>query len=161
MKKIIAIGLSMALAICMMPSLMGQQKKNDWQDRMKAERIAYLTDYMQLTSSEAEKFWPIYNKAEAEEGEAFKQTIDAYRALDEAVSSNKGESELHAALDNYLNVLSISNEIEKKYIGEYRKILSEEKVAKLYLGEEKFRREQIHKLRRGGDSGPNRDMERK
>lgn len=33
---------------------------------MEGRKIAYITDAMELTSAEAEKFWPVYNKCECE-----------------------------------------------------------------------------------------------
>ena len=51
------------------------------------------------------------------------------------------------------NAQQKGSEIDKKYSEKYREILPGQKVAKLYLGEEKFRREQIHRWHRDGD-GP-------
>jgi len=33
-------------------------------DRVKAYKIAYITDQLSLTEKEAQKFWPIYNAHE-------------------------------------------------------------------------------------------------
>lgn len=52
--------------ILAVPTMEAQDKKKDWKDRWKAEKIAYITDAMELTSAEAEKFWPVYNKCECE-----------------------------------------------------------------------------------------------
>ena len=39
--------------------------EGDWQEKMRAERVAFLTTAMELTPAEAEKFWPVYNSMEA------------------------------------------------------------------------------------------------
>lgn len=120
---------------------------HDWRDKMKAEKIAFLTDAMDLTSQEAEKFWPVYNRCETEKKEAFKATFTAFRELNEAIQSNKDDKTISKLLDRYLDSQNQEKEIDRKYLAEYQKILPASKVARLFLGEERFRRMQIHKLR--------------
>ena len=81
-KILFAIAATIALAA---GTAMAQDDKarNDWQDRMKAHKIAFLTDRMELTSDEASVFWPVYNKAEQERKEAFTEMISCYKALHE------------------------------------------------------------------------------
>ena len=56
----------------------------------------------------------------------------------------------------YLSSLSAEKAIDAKYAKQYRAILSEIKVAKLFLAEESFRRSQIHRLGKkgGGEAKP-------
>ncbi len=152
MKKIIIM-----LAVLMMSApfngINAQDKgKKDWQDRCKAERVAYLTDAMELTSAEAEKFWPVYNKCESEKRNSFKAVMEAYKKLDEALQSGKNDDEIQNLLDKYLAAQDNGKNIDRKYVAEYRKILPNKKVAKLYIAEEEFRRQQIHRLRKN-DNG--------
>ncbi|MBQ6087729.1 MAG: hypothetical protein IJK96_06700 [Bacteroidales bacterium] len=124
-------------------------EKKDWQERMKAEKIAFLTDCMELTSEEAQVFWPVYNKAEKEKGEAFKVMLDSYKALDQALKEGKTEAEINNLLSKYLEAKSNNEAVDNSYADEYLKVLPASKVAKLFIGEERFRRNQIHKLRSG------------
>lgn len=88
MKRILLI---LTVLISALPGLGAQDKgKKDWHDKWKAEKIAYLTDALDLTSAEAEKFWPVYNKCEREKRNSFKVSMDAYKALDEAIKAGKG-----------------------------------------------------------------------
>lgn len=145
------------LALALVPATMtasGQENgKKDWREIWKAEKIAYLTDAMDLTSSEAEAFWPVYNKAEKEKFLSYKAVMNAYKDLEDGISSGKSDTEVARLLDAYFKAQQKSNGIDSAYAKEYRKILSEKKVAKLYIGEEKFRRNQIHRLNRGGKGG--------
>lgn len=152
MKRIIIM-----LAVLMMAvpfnGINAQDKgKKDWQDRCKAERIAYLTDAMELTSAEAERFWPVYNKCESEKRNSFKAVMEAYKNLDEALRTGKNDDEIQILLDKYLAAQDNGKNIDRKYVVEYRKILPNKKVAKLFIAEEEFRREQIHRLRKN-DNG--------
>ena len=141
------ITLLFALLTLIVTGIDAQNKdKHEWQDRWKAEKIAYLTDAVGLTSAEAERFWPVYNKCECEKRKGFNAVMEAYKNLDEAVKTGKNEEILRNLLDKYIETQESGKEIDKKYVVEYRKILSDEKVAKLYLAEESFRRQQIHRL---------------
>lgn len=122
----------------------------DWHDRIKAEKIAFLTDAIGLTSEEAEKFWPVYNKCEAEKKEAFKATFAAFKELNEAIKSGKDDKTVSKLLDKYLDCQTREKEIDRKYLAEYGRILSSTKVAKLFIGEERFRRQQIYRLKENG-----------
>ena len=132
--------------ILAVPTMEAQDKKKDWKDKWKAEKIAYITDAMELTSAEAEKFWPVYNKCECEKKKSFKKVIDAYKALEEALQAGKNDNEINNLLNKYLEVQNSGKDIDSKYVSEYRKILPGKKVAKLYIAEESFRRRQIHRL---------------
>ena len=150
MKRILLI-LSVFL-LCAQVSGAQDKGKKDWNDRWKAEKIAYLTDAMDLSSAEAEKFWPVYNKCECEKKKSFKAIIEAYKALDEALKSGKGDSEIKNLLDKYLEAQDFGKDIDRKYVAEYRKVLPDKKVAKLYVAEESFRRQQIHKLNKNDNN---------
>ena len=154
MEKITKTLLFIIMTLAFTWSAAGQErnKKNDWQDRIKAEKIAYLTDAMDLTSAEAEKFWPVYNRAEAETRACWKLVMEAYRALEASIESGKDDEEIKDLLDKYLDAQEAGDGIERKYTTEYRKILSNDKIARLYIGEENFRRQQIHKLNRNDNS---------
>jgi len=122
---------------------------------MKSERIAYLSSEMDLTPDEAAEFWAVYNEAEGARMKSFDKIMETFKELDKAVKDKVSEKELDKCLKAYLEALDASRKIDIEYIDRYKKILPAEKVAKLLLGEEKFRRQQISRLRGGHkkDSG--------
>ena len=40
------------------------RRGQNFQDRIKAQKIAFFTEKIQLTVQEAERFWPVYNEFE-------------------------------------------------------------------------------------------------
>lgn len=118
----------------------------DWKEKMMSERVAFLTLEMNLTPEEAQVFWPVYNQINGEKDEAIHNVFKAYRALEEAIKTEKSEKEISRLLDAYLSAKVAQSEFEKKADEQFRKVLPVSKVAKLYLGEEKFRRQHIRKL---------------
>lgn len=118
----------------------------DWKEKMMSERVAFLTLEMNLTPEEAQVFWPVYNQINGEKDEAIHNVFKAYKALDEAIKTERSEKEISRLLDAYLSAKAAQSEFEKKADEQFRKVLPVSKVAKLYLGEEKFRRQHIRKL---------------
>ena len=119
---------------------------NDWKEKIMSEKIAFLTMEMNITPEEAQAFWPVYNQVEQEKDAALEQVIKSYKALSTAVELNaKTEKLLEAYLEAQKNLRKVDNEAPEKY----KAVLSAEKVAKLYVAEEKFRRQHIRKLHGG------------
>ena len=136
-----------------------QRDRSQWQEKMKAEKIAFFTSELGLTSAEAERFWPVYHEAEKARREAYKGVGKAYRELDTALSEGK---DVEAKLQAYLEAQKAAQEIDESYLPKFRQVLSVEQVARLFLAEEKFRRQQIHRFHgsempqrpQGGDRHP-------
>jgi hypothetical protein len=80
--------------------------------------------------------------------------IHAYKEMSKAMDEKKGEKEISALLDKYLDAQKKVNEVENGIAAKYKAVLPVEKVAKLYVAEEKFRRQQIRKLHHGGEGKP-------
>lgn len=133
----------------------GSDFARQWQERIESEKIAFLTNEMSLTTKEAQAFWPLYNQAQKEQREAVENTMKAYMALDKALREGKTGKEVDTLLDRYLKAIEAQN-VSSKYAKEYLKVLPADKVARLFIGEEKFRQSQIHRLRQpmGGGGQP-------
>lgn len=156
MKKFLILVASAALAALPMQAQQpqGQQQKNQekggWSERVQAEKVAFLTQYVGLTEAEAQSFWTVYNAMEAEGREYAKAERDAFKALNKAIAEKVESSEITKLTKAYIDASSKSVD-KQKYYSKFAKILAPEKVAKVFLSEERFRRQQIGQLR-GGDS---------
>ena len=113
MKKILfLILLNAGLAV---PALAQNNQKD--LDRLQTYKVAFLSRKLNLTTEEAQKFWPIYNKYEAELRDA---RIEG--------RGNKKEIEMEEKILN----------IRKKYNGEFEKAIPSEKVNQLFKSEREF-----------------------
>jgi hypothetical protein len=95
----------------------GGNGKNDG-SRIEALKIAYLTKKLNLSTEEAQKFWPIYNK--------YSEEIRAARI--EAKTSNEKEINTEEKILN----------IRKKYDPEFGKALPPEKVNTFFRAEKEW-----------------------
>ena len=142
------------LAICIL-TLIGaataqaQPKFDDgWKERVQSEKIAFLTMELNITPEEAQTFWPVYNKVEKELDAARFEVIKAYKALADAVDAGTPAKEISSLLDKYLAAKANQDNLDNTVAQTYKGVLPVEKVAKLYVAEEKFRRQYITKLQK-------------
>ena len=120
--------------------------KDDWKEWMQSEKIAFLTMEIGLTPDEAQKFWPIYNMVSDDMDKAMHEVFSSYMELEKALNEEKSDKEISKYLERYLDALEKQNEIRDDSVEEYRKILTDKKVAKIFVAEEKFRRQHIRRL---------------
>ena len=95
-------------------------------EKIQALKVAFITQKLHLTPSEAEKFWPVYNQYDNE--------IMQLRA-------NKRNGDV---LDNEEKLL----DIRKKYKSSFEKILGPGRLNDLYNAERDFRNALIQRLKR-------------
>lgn len=135
-------------------------KQGSWQERIMAEKIAFITSALELTPEEAQVFWPVYNQIEAQKKETQKVVKEAYKALTKALEEGTAsDKEIDRLLDNYLAAKQAQKESGKGDATKFRKVLSSQKVAKLYIAEENFRRHHIRNMKaphgpKGGNAKP-------
>ena len=125
--------------ICLVIALpLSAQDKGQKNQQVEAVKIAFITQKLSLNSSEAEKFWPVYNSYQKEMREVFKLRRE---------SKNKKEGNADHKLDGELDFESRILEIRKNYKQEFSKVLPPEKVSRFYEAEREFREQMIRELK--------------
>ena len=94
-------------------------------EKIQALKIAFITQKLDLTSAEAEKFWPVYNDYEHE--------LNNLR-----LNNRSGD-----VLDNEQKLLNI----KKKYSPSFEKVLGPQKLNKFFNAEKEFRNILIKRLK--------------
>ncbi len=164
MKKVISILCALALfagfAFAQNPQR-GQGNRHGrggegWRERVRAEKVAFLTEQIDLTESEAQVFWPIYNQIQKEQREAFEAVRKAYEAMENGVKEGKTGKDMEKLVKAYVEAKDKSDGFETKAFNQLIKALPAEKVARYYVAEEKFRHQQIGRL--GNGNFPNFKM---
>ena len=129
---------------------------NGWRERVRAEKVAFLTEEIDLTESEAQVFWPIYNEIQKSERDSFEAVKKAYDAMAKGVEEKKSSKEMEKLVKAYIDAKEKNEGIETKYLNKLLKVLPAEKVARYYVAEEQFRHQQIGRL--GNGNFPNLRM---
>ena len=122
---------------------------NGWRERVRSEKIAFLTQEIDLTESEAQVFWPIYNEIQKVQRESFEAVQKAYAAMEKGVQEKKSGKEMEKLVHAYIDAKDKNDGIETKYMNKLLKALPAEKVARYYVAEERFRHQQIGRLGNG------------
>ena len=87
-------------------------------EKIQALKIAFITQKLELTSDEAQKFWPVYNRYEAD--------------IRQVMMANKGGGD---AIDNEEKILGV----KKRYKSEFDKVIGQPKTNTLFNAEREFR----------------------
>ena len=160
MKKVISVLCALAVlsagAFAQGPQGPRRGGDNGWRERVRAEKVAFLTEEIDLTESEAQVFWPIYNEIQKSQRDGFEAVKKAYDAMAKGVEENKGSKEMEKLVKAYIDAKEKNEGIETKYLNKLLKVLPAEKVARYYVAEEKFRHQQIGRL--GNGNFPNLRM---
>jgi hypothetical protein len=115
-------------------------------EKIEAMKVAFLTKKLDLTTEEAQKFWPVYNKF-SDEMEKNKRAF-RIRAMEEAGNvESMTDAEAEKALNEMLAFRAAEVEVLKKYTAEFKKVLPPQKVVKLFVAEQEFKRELLKMLR--------------
>jgi hypothetical protein len=120
-------------------------------ERLKSQKVAFLTERIGLSSDDAQKFWPVYNEMSAKMDELWSEKMDNINKLyhsDREMSSSEKEAEV----DNYINYEVERARLEKQYHEKFKKILSIDQVIKLYGAEHEFKKKMLHLIRKGKES---------
>lgn len=123
------------------------QERNNHREKIKTLKIAYLTEQLNLTSTEAEKFWPAYN-AHQENLNTFRKTISKNLMEKMKNYSSLKESEAKALINTKLDIDKKSFLEKEAFIKKLSKILTYKKILKLQIAEREFGRKLMRKYRR-------------
>ena len=134
------------------PPPMGEKK-----EQIEAMKVAFLTKKLDLTPTEAQVFWPVYNQ--------FQDELDKLREgrrkdIREAKSDleNLSDKDVEKVVDGEIAFRQAELDILKKYHLQFKKVLPLPKVARLYRAEEEFKRDLLKKIQEhrenGGRPGP-------
>lgn len=119
------------------------QDRGRFNDKMKSQKIAYLTEYLSLTEQEAIKFWPIYNERE----KYFMASRERHNSLDvDAKSLNKQEAK--QVIDKRLAILKQEYETERQFMERFQKVIPTTKVALMLEADEKFMHQMIQSVKK-------------
>ncbi|WP_271784004.1 hypothetical protein [Aquimarina algiphila] len=123
--------------------------QNGSRERMKAYKVAYLTEKLNLTSKEAEKFWPIYNTYEETVHKLKRQERKQLKALREASDGPDGLSDQQAGdfLNNHIENQEKKSRFRKKLITDLKQTISNKKIITLIKAEADFNKRILQRMR--------------
>ena len=120
-------------------------------EQIKALKVAFLTTELNLTASESEKFWPVYNTFDDKQFELRHQKMKAFmRRMNDESIEKMTEKEANAFLSQIESTEEELFLLRKKFIITLKKILPATKIIQLKKSEEDFNRKLLHQYRDRG-----------
>ena len=132
----------------------GPEQRAKMQERIESQRIAYITQKLDLSPDESAKFWPVYNE--------FKKTQKAMR--DEAKPGkplkNLNEEEAEEMIEKRLATEEEMIHLKRDYFKKLKEVIPSTKIVLLVQIETAFNREVLEKLRQRQGRGPGQGKSR-
>ena len=129
-------------------SLSFSQGFKEKREKVKALKVAYITEQLELTTDEAQKFWPIYNAFDENQAELrhekMRAILDRFKPGNVEKLSEKDASNSLAQMEKIEEDLF---NLKKKFIKDLQGVISAKKIIKLKKAEEDFNRELLKQMR--------------
>lgn len=146
MKNLLFVLILLSFAIISNAEVQGQFDYENF----KARKVAFITTSVNLTSSEAEKFWPVYNEYEQK-----KYSLMQERKEIEANMKKKADAltdqECIEISKKFASFKKIEGDLEMEYNEKFLKILSPQKVVKLSVAEMDFKGHLLREYKKDND----------
>lgn len=144
------------ILLIFIPAMFFAQGKAEKVEQLK---IAYFTKELNLTTSEAEKFWPVYNEMEKKIKTLRKErrkTIKELEAGGDTLSVEIVKKNTNIVFDNEISEITI----KKEYYSKIGTAIGYKKATKVYKVERDFKRELLNRLKgeNGQGTKPQRPM---
>lgn len=128
------------LSLLISISSFAQDKREQMRDRIQAQKVAFITNELDLSSEESQKFWPIYNEYQ-KEAES-NRPDDSFRKA----SRDMTDAEAQEMLDQNIIMQQKNLDLRKKYIDRFKSAIPTRKIALLFYAEHQFKKNVLDSL---------------
>ena len=138
------------LLFFILPGLAMAQGPRMDNEKWESKKVAFLTTKLDLSTSEAKIFWPIYNDFTREQNTLRKersQKMISFRKIKEI--DDLTDAEIQALIVNDFDFKQRELNIEKKYYSKLKSSLPIKIVGKFYRAQESFKKEILNQFRGG------------
>lgn len=119
----------------------------DSKERIEALKTAYLTEQLELTSKEAQKFWPIYNAYSKRLHDLYvrehKEVKDELRNCSDELSESKSAQ----LVETFISIEENKVKERRNLVKNLAPVISKKKTIKLFKAEDDFRRRLLKEYR--------------
>jgi len=127
-------------------------KIDEKREKIKAFKVSFLTTELELTSTEAEKFWPIYNAYDDKQYELKYLKMKTYlKKLKDDNLANLSDKDATTLLSQIESTDKEIYQLREKYTNSLKKILPAKKILLLKKSEDDFNRKLLQQYRDKGN----------
>ena len=140
MKKLILI------IICLVSFTMMAQKNK--REQIKALKVAFITEQLNLTEKESQAFWPVYNAFEQEKNNIrFKEMRDIRKEIKENLN-NMTDAEANVLIERLNKAENSMHELRMELPKKLSNIIPSSKIIRLKIAEEDFKKKMLNELKK-------------
>jgi hypothetical protein len=119
-------------------------------DRVQAQRVAFITEKIDMTSKEAEKFWPVFNEYEREERKIRKRYQQGIRRI-----IDMSDEEARKFLEDRFDMEQELLDLKRQYFLRLAGIISPRKLAGFNRADREFKKLLLNRIRSNQRRGRN------
>jgi hypothetical protein len=122
------------------------QSGEEGNERIKAQKVAFITRSVNLTSKEAQVFWPVYNEYDQKRNSILSERRNAFTYFNQN-EAKLSEKETDEIISTFVRLQKEESSLFEEYNAKFLKILAAKKVMKLYVAEVEFKNYLLKQIR--------------
>lgn len=123
-------------------------QRGDKRERIKALKVAFITEQLGLTTEEAQGFWPIYNTFEEETNAIrFKEMRVIRKDIRENLDS-MNDTEANALIKRFNTAEDRMHKLRMELSEKLARIIPPKKIIQLKIAEDDFRRKMLNEFKK-------------
>jgi len=123
-------------------------QRGDKRERIKALKVAFITEQLSLTTKEAQGFWPIYNTFEEETNAIrFKEMRVIRKDIRDNLDS-MNDTEANALIKRFNTAEDRMHKLRMELSEKLARIIPPKKIIQLKIAEDDFRRKMLNEFKK-------------
>jgi hypothetical protein len=114
-------------------------------ERLNTYKIGFITKRLNLTSQEAEKFWPIYNEFQDKKNKIQRERVEINRNFNQN-ELNMSDREMSDAAERIVSLEMREAELAREFHDKLKTVLPPVKILRLYQAENQYRMQLLKEL---------------
>lgn len=123
-------------------------QKNDRRERIKALKVAFITEQLDLTTEESQSFWAVYNSFE-EQTNALR--YKEMRSIKKEIRNNQdtmSEADANNLIKRLTKAENNMHKLRVELSGQLLNVIPATKIIKLKIAEEDFKRKMLNEFKK-------------
>lgn len=113
---------------------------------LQAQKVGFFSNKLQLTTKEAQEFWPVYNDYQARKNKIIYDRRSTTRYYIQNLN-NLSEKEIEEITGKYIRLMKEESDLLQTYHEKFKGVLPISKVMRIYVAEEQYKAFLLRQLR--------------
>ncbi len=111
-----------------------------------AQKVGFFTKKLQLSTKEAQEFWPVYNNYQLRKNKIIQDRRTSTRYYIQNLN-NLSEKEIEEMTEKYIRLKKEESDLLQTFHEKFKEVLPISKVMKIYIAEEQYKTLLLRQLR--------------